>query len=214
MPSYNNLIDDHGQPMNRVLNAKRLKDRGVDELIGICTGLIADGAVNEHEAKFLQDWLNRRPEVQEEHVGYLICSRLYEYLRDGVLDAVEKRDLFDLLAATCGHKPQAPEVILSACTFFDTPPPSLQIDCRSFCLTGRFAFGSRRDVEEEIRNLGGWTHKLPTQETDYLVVGTLASRDWKHQSYGNKIDRAKQLRDTFCRLRIISEDWWAKHLFC
>ncbi|NMC49044.1 MAG: hypothetical protein GYA47_06410 [Desulfovibrio sp.] len=129
---YNNALDEHGQPLNRAFHAKRLKDRGVDELIGLCTGMIADGAVNDQEAKFLQGWLHHRPEVQEEHVGYLLFSRLYEFLRDGRLDENEKRDLFDLLAATCGHTPQAPDVTLSACTFFDTPPPVLQIDCRNF----------------------------------------------------------------------------------
>ncbi|MDQ7832014.1 MAG: BRCT domain-containing protein [Desulfovibrionaceae bacterium] len=215
MAGYNDAEDEHGQPVNRALHARRLKDRGVDELLGICTGMIADGAVNEQEANYLLDWLNRRLDVQQEYVGYLIYSRVYEFLRDGRFDEAEKRELFELLAATCGHTPQDPGVTLSACSFFDTPPPKVQIDCHSFCLTGRFAYGTRNEVEEEILNLGGWVHGTLLQSTDFLVVGTLASRDWKHRSFGNKITLAVELRDGPCHsnVSIISEDWWAKHIF-
>ncbi|NDY56622.1 hypothetical protein G3N56_07680 [Desulfovibrio sulfodismutans] len=218
MSSYNDAEDAHGQPVNRALNARRLKERGLDELLGICTGMIADGAVNEQEANYLLDWLNRRLDVQQEYVGYLIYSRVYEFLRDGRFDENEKRELFELLAATCGHTPQAPGVTLSACSFFDTPPPKVQIDNHSFCLTGRFAFGARSEVVEEILNLGGWVHGTLLQSTDFLVVGTLASRDWKHSSFGNKIKLAMEFRESTChpfrsRVSIISEDWWAKHIF-
>jgi len=35
-------------------------DRDVDELIGLCRGVLADGAVNSLEGQFLLGWLERR----------------------------------------------------------------------------------------------------------------------------------------------------------
>ena len=37
----------------------RRKDRAVDELVGICRGLLADGHVNLQEAQFLREWIER-----------------------------------------------------------------------------------------------------------------------------------------------------------
>ena len=38
---FDDTLDDHGQPLNRAFNAKRIRDRGVDELLGLCKGMIA-----------------------------------------------------------------------------------------------------------------------------------------------------------------------------
>jgi hypothetical protein len=56
-------LDPNGQPLNRYFNHSRLNDRKVDELIGLCKGLIADGVVNQAEAEFIQSWLRNNKEV-------------------------------------------------------------------------------------------------------------------------------------------------------
>lgn len=40
-------LDDHGQPKNRRWNAKRLDERSVDEFLGLCRGLVADGLLTD-----------------------------------------------------------------------------------------------------------------------------------------------------------------------
>lgn len=45
--------DEHGQLKNRWINAHRLSDRSIDELIGLCKGVLADAIVNTDEVNFL-----------------------------------------------------------------------------------------------------------------------------------------------------------------
>lgn len=44
---------------------------------------------------------------------------------------------------------------------------------------------------------------------DYLVIGAIATRDWRHSSYGTKIIKAMQLKEKGRNLAIIAEHHWA-----
>ncbi|HAW32731.1 MAG TPA: hypothetical protein DCY03_32270, partial [Planctomycetaceae bacterium] len=57
--------DAHGQPLSRTFNAARLNDRKIDELIGLCKGVLADGEVTQFEVEFLQNWLRNNQEISE-----------------------------------------------------------------------------------------------------------------------------------------------------
>ncbi len=48
------VLDANGQPAILSCNSKRLNDRSVDVLIGLCKGIIADKSVNQTEEDFLQ----------------------------------------------------------------------------------------------------------------------------------------------------------------
>lgn len=45
--------EKHGQTVNPRINHARLADCAIDEQIGICKGVLADGIVDDGEAKFL-----------------------------------------------------------------------------------------------------------------------------------------------------------------
>ncbi|MGQ0527082.1 MAG: hypothetical protein ACT4OY_03495 [Alphaproteobacteria bacterium] len=53
-----NALDDHGQPVNRRFNYRKIEDRQIDELIGMCKMAIGDGHVDAGEAKALLSWLD------------------------------------------------------------------------------------------------------------------------------------------------------------
>jgi len=59
---------------NNFYDKERLLDRGMDEFIGICKGLIFDGIVTYDEAKNLLIWLESNKPVAEkwEHVSLLL----------------------------------------------------------------------------------------------------------------------------------------------
>lgn len=56
-------LGPHGQPLNRFFNSRRLADRTVDELMGICKGLISDGEITAEEARFLIGWIDRQRDI-------------------------------------------------------------------------------------------------------------------------------------------------------
>jgi len=90
----------------------------------------------------------------------------------------------------------------------DKPPPEVEFEGKTFCLTGRFVFGSNLDCEETIAELGGSVVPAPGKDTDYLVIGELCSPDWVHTSFGRSIERAIELRTQGHTLGIISEEHW------
>ena len=202
-------FDEHGQPVIRAFNAQRIADRDTDELLGMCHGLLADGVVNQLEAEYLRNWMAAREEVRSQWPGNLIHARLYEYLEDGVLDSDEKEELFEFMAQLTGHTDTPLPATTSTALPFDSPMPELTIDRTTFCLTGRFAFGSRKDCERLITSLGGLIHPRPLKKTEcVLVVGFLGSTDWIHSSYGRKIEQAVSFRTEGRPIAIVSEDHW------
>lgn len=215
MPRFGSPLDADGQPFNRCYNAKRIAERGLDELIGLCKGCIADGFVHQREAEYLLKWLEGNAHVADEWPANVIAARIEEYLRDGHLDDQERADLFDLLSQATGEG-QLRHLADNKSTELpiDTPPPDLLFEQRLFCFTGKFVFGTRAQCEREILTLGGQVASTITQKTNYLVVGLLGSRDWMHSTHGRKIEAAVQLRDRGLPISIVSEDHWAEQIAC
>ncbi len=83
---------------------------------------------------------------------------------------------------------------------------------RVFVCSGQMAFGPRRECERHVALFGGICEATITRRTNYLVLGTFASRDWAHTSFGRKIQKAVEYRDAGHQLAIIGEDHWAAHL--
>lgn len=206
------LRDQDGQPANRKFNAKRIVDRSIDELLGLCKGVIADGKVVQAEAEFLLSWFQKNPIAMSVWPGKAIADRIFNYLSDGFLDREESEDLLQLIRDITGENYQTiiPSNMSSSC--FDNPQPPLIFPGKSFCLTGKFAMGPRKACEQEVINLGGLTTKNVLKSTDYLVIGSIGSTDWSHTSFGRKIERAKELQCDGHQIAIISEDHWAEHL--
>ncbi len=48
-----------------------------------------------------------------------------------------------------------------------------------------------------------------TRETDYLVIGTLASEAWVHTTHGRKIEAAVEMKAEGHRIIIVAEEHWA-----
>ncbi|OLN24894.1 hypothetical protein DVDV_3826 [Desulfovibrio sp. DV] len=144
--------------------------------------------------------------------GNVIYARAYEFLRDGHLDKNERVELLELLSKVSGHISGASGVQASTALPFDQPRPQILFEEKVFVLTGRFAYGSRRECTDAIHDLGGWVRPNVLKDTDFVVVGTLASPDWAHTSYGRKIESALNWKAKGESIKIVSEDHWAETL--
>ena len=115
------------------------------------------------------------------------------------------------MQALCGQQEQSkPQETYSTTLPFDTPlPASIVFPDHTFVVTGKFAYGTRKAVFNAIEALGGIpTDSPPSHETNYVVIGLFASRDWANTNFGRKIERAVKLRDSGCGLSIIPEQHW------
>ena len=123
------------------------------------------------------------------------------------------RALTDLLHKIVGDKPDVATVENTATRLpLDDPAPVLAFDGKEFCFTGKFVFGPRSHCEEAIRVHGATTHKNVRRWTDYVVIGSLASRDWAHATHGRKIEKALEMKKQGLSCSIVSEEHWTASL--
>ena len=205
---YKKLVDDNGQPVI-FFQRQKVVTRTIDELIGICKGVIADGQVVTAEAEFLFSWLQCNNLVLDEYPACYIMPRLSKYLEDGMIDTDEGEELRKLLLAATGEDNELHGGInMSSSLPLNEPPPEITFNEKTFCFTGELAFGPRREAAAIVDSLGGFVASAITKKIDYLVLGCMGSRDWLHSTHGLKISKAVSLREDGNNISIISEDHW------
>jgi hypothetical protein len=214
------MHDDHGQPRYISCNSYFLNDRTIDELIGVARGILADGTVNIKEADYLLKWLERNAKFANDKIINSLFCRVSRMLSDNNLDKDEEEELISILKSITGEQNPEQAAATIAATFpLNNPAPKIKIENKCFCLTGKFAYGPRKICEEVIVERRGLIKTTISDYVDYLVIGTLSSDQWRHTSYGRKIEHAVKLRDSQNprtygeKIAIIHEDHWAKYMF-
>jgi NAD-dependent DNA ligase len=203
-------VDENGTPHPR-LYARRTQDRVVAEMLGVVKGMICDGVLTDGEAVSLQQWLRSHSEVAATFPGNVLADRVTAVFRDGILDEEERRDLAELMRSLTGETEDQSGGLNRATRLpCDTPPPTVFFDGREFCLTGVFAYGTRKACEAEISGRGGRCVKVPTKQTHYLVIGLEASAAWVQGDHGTKIEHAVRLKSKGHPIAIIPEEHWVE----
>lgn len=201
------MKDSNGQPANKSFNRRLRTGREIDELLGLCKGVLADGRVNQPEAQFLAQWLSLNRETSHNWPANVLFERVHSMLVDGQFDANEERELLDLLIdVTGGDASRLNAHSLSTGLPISVPTPDVVIPGKRFCLTGKFLFGPRLRCEAEIEKRQGFVVDGITVDLDFLVIGVVGSRDWVHTSFGRKIEKAVDYRDKGHPLVIVGEE--------
>ncbi|WP_337188665.1 BRCT domain-containing protein [Phenylobacterium sp.] len=193
------------------LGADRISARQIDELIGLARGLAADGDLNQAEVEFLQKWLAANAAISQQPLIRTLYQRVNDVLSDGVLDDEEKLLLLETLNDVSSRDFELGEILKSSSLPLCDPAPSLSFQDQTYCFTGTFIFGQRKDCERAVYDRGGLCGSL-TQKTDVLVIGAYATDSWKHSSFGNKILKATGWRDEGRPISIVSERHWTDYL--
>lgn len=203
------------QPFESGFNHHHRQDRDVNVLIGLCSGVMLDGSINALEAQNLLLWLAAKPHICDRWPASHVYDRLQYFLADGELDENEESELIELLQQVTGGQIdlETGEAMATALPFCD-PVPEVILTDRCISLTGKFQLASRTRLKAILEHHGAKLHDSPLKATDYLVVGSIGSRDWKFASFGRKIERAVTMRDEGCKIRIISEESLAKSIGC
>lgn len=203
-------LDEHGQP-NQWFNLSRRIDRSVHELLGLAKGIVADGRVSTDETQLLRTWMAVNAEAASAWPGNVLADRLDRIFADGHADETEREDLRRLLEDLAGGGTEEagnPTTRLP----LDDPPPALEFDGSVYVFTGRFFSGTPRWCEYRVEAQGATCSSSVTRRTNYLVIGELGSRDWKHTSFGRKVQKAVEVRSDGYPLAIVAEDHWAARL--
>ena len=188
----------------------RLLKRGSESLIGIASGLIADGELNTREIQFLSTWLSENQELKSTWPGEVIYKRVREVLADGIVSFEEKKYLQKTLTDLVGGSFAEHGAIPSEPIFLPLDQAAIvQIPSLSFCFTGNFIFGTRSACEGAVVRRGGRIANV-NKRLNFLVIGELSSRDWKYSSFGGKIESLMNLKNKGASTLIVSEAQWIR----
>jgi hypothetical protein len=201
------LIDADGQPSPALNRARRIQ-RTLTELLGLCKGVLLDGVIADSELVALDEWLAANGEVAQQWPADVLYQRLRKVFDDGVIDPEERAHFKELLEQCVG--PAAGDQLVDAATRLplDQPPPEVVFGERAFSFTGKFVWGPRPHLVRAVEERGGTFHASPKKDTDYLVIGTVASRDWAQPGFGRKIETVVSGRAKGWKCRIVGEEHW------
>lgn len=190
-------------------NRKSIDDRQIDTLIGLSKGVLADRVVNQKEAEFLHTWLVQSRQATNNPIILNLLEKLDSMLEDGVLDSEESAELISTLWKIAGGTAELGELAKTSNLPVDHPMPEVEFDGNSFLFTGTCAYGTRKQCQALIDDLGGVNAGSVNKSLDYLVLGTYVTDSWIHESFGRKIEKAMDYREKGHGVVIVTEEHWA-----
>jgi len=200
------------ESIGRLLAAeKNILKRSAAALVGIAQGMLCDGELSDSEIAFLTTWLEHNTEISSVWPGNAVYARVRDTLADGGITEEERDYIVVILQQLIGEDdiPDAQGHVTQLA--FDRTA-QVKIPGNLFCLTGDFIYGTKSFCEKAILQRGGFINKTITQKINYLVVGGNGSPEWKHGSYGTKIEKAMEYKANAVPITIVHETQWVKAL--
>ncbi len=182
----------------------------VNKFLGFLQGISCDNELTDSEISALSSLIESEQSTHDHWAIKRIKLLVDEILEDGVVDEQERAQLLGEVKAVCGQE------------FLDTGIASGlstgvlvgEINYESLinvkvCFTGTLTTGTRAEMTKKAKASGIDVTKTVTQNLDILVIGGVASRDWKFSSFGRKVEKVHQNRDEKgSTTAIIDEPTW------
>lgn len=212
-------LKDIQQMLQDILDYGDLEDGGyestVNHLLGFLSGISADDTICDMEIERLSSLLEKDKTLSSIWPANAIKKRLDAILADDLVDEDERKELLDLIKAVSGQSMLDTGLAYGMTADFSTTQDGrLCINGKRVCFTGKFLSGTRKVQEQRANALGAEIKGTVSKSIDILVLGSIASRDWRFTSYGRKIESALSLRDEGVSVEIINEELWNTLVGC
>lgn len=177
----------------------------VNQLLGFLQGISCDDELTDSEIQTLQGLVNREPSAHSHWAVKRIKEKVDAVLDDGVIEEHERESLLDDVKAVCGQGFLDTGIVsgLSTGVLVGDIDFETLADVK-VCFTGT----TRADMTKDARGVGVDVVKSVTKKLDVLVIGGIASRDWKFSSFGRKVETVHKNRDSGSTTAIIDELTW------
>jgi NAD-dependent DNA ligase len=187
-------------------------NQSLGALVGIAQGVLSDQHLNDNEIHYLNEWLSNNEVISTSWPGDVIHQRVRSVIADGVITDDERKYLVKTLQQLIGGALDelAESTHVTELAFDDVS--AVEFEDASFCLTGNFVFGPKRVCKSFIEERGGVVTSSITKKLNYLVIGGLGSSEWKHGSFGTKVEKAMDYKNKGVPILIVHEDLWANSL--
>ncbi|HAS6904363.1 TPA: NAD-dependent DNA ligase [Vibrio parahaemolyticus] len=202
-----------------ILSYGDLEDGGyegtVNHLLGFLSGISADDTLCDAEIEKLAMLLSQDKHLVSKWPANAIKKRLDMILEDGIVDDSERCDLLSLLKAISGQSLLETGLAYGMSADFSTTQDGrICLKGKQVCFTGKFLSGSRKIQEQKALALGAQVKGNVVKGLDILVLGAVASRDWRFTSYGRKIESVLTYREEGRKIEIINEELWNALTVC
>jgi len=180
-------------------------------LQGICHGILADGIIDDKEVRDLEKWLEENTHLSTYYPYDEIRSLILSIVSDGKIEEEEKLVLKAYLNQFVNLENKEIEKRINQETNeinisgHCTSDPEIELDGKTFCITGVLKSGNRASLEKTISDLGGIPTKTLTKKTDYLIVGDNGNPAWAFACYGRKVEKALDLRKNGHKISLVHE---------
>ena len=199
---------EYGGPTSKVARNHQA-ERACAQLLGLLSGITADGHLHDLEIQFLRTWLSENRRAGEHWLGERIAAQIDAVLGDGHVSDEERAQLLTTLQGAAGVEFAETGCVTPDPVAFPADDCEVRLNGAVVCLTGKFHFGSRGDCEKATVAAGATCADSVTKKVHYLVIGSAgATASWKQASYGAKIDAAMKLKESGHRIFILDEDAW------
>lgn len=165
---------------------------GLQILQGILKGITCDQKIVVEEVESLKKWLKENDYLSDVYPYDKVLLIVNEVLEDGILTEKEKDELMETFNDILNPVKESVSV--------------LDLQERTFCLSGEFKKGSKNEIKEVLKNLGGIEKSGISSKLDYLFVGSIGSEAWKYGNVGGKIAKALELQEKGSCIKIIGEE--------
>ena len=184
-------------------------ERACARLLGLIAGITADGHLHDLEVQFLRTWLAENTQASEHWLGAELVAAIDHVLADGVITDEERAALLATLQSAGGVEFTETGSVTAEPVGFPADECEVLFSDRTFCLTGKFDYGSRGECEAATIAAGATCADTVTRKVHYLVIGGAgATASWKQASYGQKIDSAMKLREKGHPIYVLTEAAW------
>ena len=182
-------------------------------LEGLCKGVMANRLLNDQEIRYLDWWLGANALLKAKFPGKELYALVQKVLSDKEITEDERQELGDAIERYIGN-PLSDGVADGLSTRLPVDANLLlALGGASICFTGKFLSGTRSVCHERAEQMGAIPRENIVLDLDYLVIGTLSSRDWRYSNHGRKIETALEYRDKHkTKLQILDEEKWVSHL--
>ena len=204
---------DDGLTPRSAAQLKSRTEKACAQLLGLIAGITADGHLHDLEIQFLRTWLAEKRSEGEHWLNAQLSQLIEHIMADGVVTEAERTALMSALQAASGVSFAETGCVTPDTIAFPADECDVVLAGNTFCLTGKFHFGSRGDCEAATAAAGGICVGNVTKSTRYLVIGSAgATKSWKQASYGQKIDSAMKLKEKGHLIHVVTEDSWRSYL--
>ena len=116
---------------------QRILKRSCESLLGICSGLLADGYLSDEEIRFLDTWLADNDDIATTWPGEVLVKRIRDVLDDGNITEDEREYLKSTLSELIGGTFQETGATSGTSTRLPIDDvDNILIPGNSFCFTG------------------------------------------------------------------------------